>query len=146
MIILLRTLFEANSSIKVIEYIKQQIIDLYKQLTTCDMITNNVFFNIIMSQPIYVDIDETMKIRGVITILIERKIIHNGGYVCHIEDVVVDFKSRGKQIGSALMKYAIQHANEQKCYKIILDCHPNMEGFYQTFGFEANNFKMSLYL
>ncbi len=146
MIILLRTLFEENSSIKIIEYIKQQLIDLYKQLTTCEMIPTNVFFNIIMSQPIYVDIDETMKIRGAITILIERKIIHNGGYVCHIEDVVVDFKSRGKQIGSALMKYAIQHAKDQKCYKIILDCDPNVERFYQTLGFEAKNFQMSLYL
>ena len=146
MIILLRTLFEENSSMMVIEYIKEQLVDLYKQLTTCEMIPTNVFFNIIMSQPIYVDIDEKMKIKGAITILIERKIIHNGGYVCHIEDLVVDRKSRGKHIGSGLMKYAIQHAKEHKCYKIILDCNPNVERFYETLGFEANNLQMSLYL
>lgn len=146
MIILLRNLFEEKSSMMEIDYIKQQLIDLYKQLTTCEMISNKLFLKIITNQPIYVDIDEKMKIRGVVTILIERKIIHNGGYVCHIEDLVVDHDSRGKNVGSMLMKYAIQHAKNNDCYKVILDCDTNVKGFYETLGFESKNIQMSLYL
>ena len=145
MIILLRTLFEQNQSNMLIEYIMEQMVQLYKQLTSCERLKTNVFFHIVMTQPIFVEIDEKNKIKGAITILLEQKIIHNGGYVCHIEDLVVDKEYRGQNIGKKLVQYAIQHAKDHNCYKTILNCDVDLEPFYGSLGFEAKNLQMSLY-
>ena len=71
--------------------------------------------------------------------------IHNGEYVGHIEDVVVDEMYRSLKIGKQLMKHVIQYAKEKQCYKVILNCKDNVEGFYKKLGFTCKNKEMSLY-
>ena len=88
---------------------------------------------------------ESKKIIGTITVLIEKKLIHNLGSVCHIEDVVVDTSIRNKGLGKLLINKAIEISNERKCYKTILDCEAKNEGFYEKCNFVKKGSQMALY-
>jgi glucosamine-phosphate N-acetyltransferase len=87
----------------------------------------------------------TNKIVGTVTILIEQKLIHNFGKVCHIEDVVVDTEVRGQNIGKKLVQKACEIASEYQCYKTILDCDPKNDVFYEKCGFVKKGSQMALY-
>ena len=76
------------------------------------------------------------KVVGATTLLIEQKFIHNGGLVGHIEDVVVDKNHQGQKIGEKIMKFLLDIANEQGCYKTILDCTDDVKLFYEKMGFK----------
>ena len=76
------------------------------------------------------------KIVGTTTLLIEQKFIHNGGLVGHIEDVVVDKNHQGQKIGEKIMKFLLEIANNQGCYKTILDCTEDVKPFYEKLGFK----------
>ena len=83
---------------------------------------------------------------GTITVLIEGKIIHNMGLVCHIEDVVVNDKFRGFGIGKILLETALNYAISEKCYKTILDCSEENVGFYAKNGlFTVKGKQMAVY-
>ena len=76
------------------------------------------------------------KIVGSTTLLIEPKFIHKGGVVGHIEDVVIDKKFQGQKIGEKIMKYLLEFAKNQGCYKTILDCTDDVKPFYEKLGFK----------
>lgn len=76
------------------------------------------------------------KVVGATTLLIEQKFIHNGGLVGHIEDVVVDKNYQGQKIGEKIMKYLLDIAKKQGCYKTILDCTEDVKQFYEKLGFK----------
>ena len=76
------------------------------------------------------------KVVGSTTLLIEQKFIHNGGLVGHIEDVVVDKNFQGQKIGEKIMKYLLEIAKKQGCYKTILDCTEEVKPFYEKLGFK----------
>ncbi|KEQ56334.1 glucosamine-phosphate N-acetyltransferase protein [Marine Group I thaumarchaeote SCGC AAA799-E16] len=76
------------------------------------------------------------KVVGSTTLLIEQKFIHNGGRVGHIEDVVVDKNFQGQKIGEKIMKYLLEIAKKQGCYKTILDCTDDVKPFYEKLGFK----------
>ena len=78
---------------------------------------------------------ENDKIVGGITLIIEQKIIHNGGKVGHIEDFVVLDEYRNKGIGSLLYNYVKILCEQNKCYKMILDCDQLIENYYIKKGF-----------
>ncbi|MBS3923123.1 MAG: GNAT family N-acetyltransferase [Nitrosarchaeum sp.] len=78
------------------------------------------------------------KVVGATTLLIETKFIHNGGKVGHIEDVVVDKKHQKKGIGEKMITYLLRYAEEQGCYKTILDCADDVKPFYEKIGFKHN--------
>ena len=82
---------------------------------------------------------------GTITLLIEDKIIHNMGKVAHIEDLVVDPKYRGANLGKTLIKKITEIAKNAKCYKIILDCSENNEEFYIKCKFKQKGLQMAHY-
>jgi glucosamine-phosphate N-acetyltransferase len=111
--------------------------------------TNRHYFNTILDnldpikQHIFVAVEEE-KVIGTASILIEQKIIHNGGFVGHIEDVVVHKDHQGKRIGSLLIDKCIDVAKSFNCYKIILDCSPSNVKFYQKNGFKENSICMRL--
>jgi glucosamine-phosphate N-acetyltransferase len=83
---------------------------------------------------------------GTITMVIEPKLIHNMGLVCHIEDVVVDSKFRGLGLSKLLIDKSIELATKNGCYKIILDCSDLNKPIYEKRGFVNNGNLMSLYL
>ena len=72
---------------------------------------------------------------GAITLLVERKIIHEGGLVGHIEDVAVKKGCEGRGIGKRLVLRALKEAQGHGCYKVILDCSEDKVSFYEKCGF-----------
>ena len=84
---------------------------------------------------IHVAIDDK-KIIGTTTLFIEQKLIHNGGLVGHIEDVVVRKDYEGKGIGIKLVTSMLERAKEKNCYKTILDCKDDVKKFYERIGFK----------
>jgi len=83
------------------------------------------------------------KIIGATTLLIEPKFIHKGGFVGHIEDVVVSKEFQGQKIGEKIIKYVLKVAEKHNCYKTILDCSDNVKQFYEKMGFKyhSNEFR-----
>jgi glucosamine-phosphate N-acetyltransferase len=78
------------------------------------------------------------------TILIEYKLIHNFSTVAHIEDVIVDSKYRGMQLGHQLICALIEVAKDNKCYKVILNCNITNIKFYNKLGFYEKEKQMRL--
>jgi len=82
------------------------------------------------------------KIVGTTTLLIEKKFIHDGGLVGHIEDVVVSKDYQGKNIGKKLLLASLDHAKKIGCYKTILDCTDDLIPFYEKIGFKKHSSSM----
>jgi glucosamine-phosphate N-acetyltransferase len=83
------------------------------------------------------------KIIGATTLLIEPKFIHKGGFVGHIEDVVVSKEFQGQKVGEKIIKYVLKVAEKHNCYKTILDCSDDVKQFYEKMGFKyhSNEFR-----
>jgi glucosamine-phosphate N-acetyltransferase len=84
-----------------------------------------------------------VKIVGSGTIIIEPKIIHNGKCVGHIEDVVVHPNYRNQGIAQTILDKLVDYSKKE-CYKVILNCTPNLEQFYNYAGFEKKCIQMAL--
>ena len=82
------------------------------------------------------------KIVGSTTLLIEQKFIHEGGFVGHIEDVVVNKEFEGQGIGMKLVLSLLDVAKERKCYKTILNCENKLIPFYEKIGFKQKSTEM----
>ncbi len=82
---------------------------------------------------------EGNRVVGATTLLIEQKFIHDGGKVGHIEDVVVSKNVQGRGIGEKIIKFVLDYAKSQGCYKTILDCDDEVKPFYEKIGFEAHS-------
>jgi glucosamine-phosphate N-acetyltransferase len=139
MVLLIRKILEKD-------YYKNYL-NLISQLTDQDInCTYKQFINHlknIKSQIYVIEIED--KIIASITLLFEKKFIHNLSKVCHIEDVIVDKDYHKKGIGTKLINFSINKAKEEECYKIILNCKDKLYNFYNKFGFKNKNLEMSLY-
>ena len=124
------------------------IINLLGQLTYTPAISDTDFKGIVNSLPdnieIFVYTIDEIPI-GMATILVEQKIIHGGKCVGHIEDVVVDKQHRGKGIAKTLLQHCIAYGKNNNCYKVILDCGPDMISYYENCGFSSKNIGMAHY-
>ena len=87
---------------------------------------------------IHVAIDDK-KVVGTTTLFIEQKLIHDGGFVGHIEDVVVRKDYEGKGVGIRLVTSMLERAKEKNCYKTILDCKDDVKKFYERIGFKTES-------
>jgi len=76
---------------------------------------------------------------GTASLLLERKFLHRGGLVGHIEDVAVhrDFRLRGT--GTAVVGHVTEEARKLGCYKVILDCFEHLVPFYARLGYRPHN-------
>ena len=134
------------------EIIEQYIL-LLSQLTQTPLLSKEVFMNnlykITTMGVIYVCYHKTSEnkiyIVGSGTIIFEPKIIRSGKSVGHIEDIVVDEKCRSMGISKRIMETLFAFANENNCYKVILDCNPRLSDFYEKLGFEKHGIQMSKY-
>ena len=122
-----------------------EILDLLNQLTDTPKYDKFHFESIIYSLKnnhfIYLYLIEN-KVVGMITLIIEKKLIHNGKCVGHIEDLVIHDNYRNKGIARELLNYVINKCNENNCYKIILDCAEDYIKFYEKFNFKKSGFQM----
>ena len=84
------------------------------------------------------------KIIGTGSVLIEQKFLRGGGKVGHIEDIVVDNRSREKGVGKTIIDFLVEIAKERGCYKVILSCSNENVPFYIKCGFRLTENEMRL--
>lgn len=125
-----------------------QVCKLLSQLTTLGNGTYEDYIEYIMSfnnnKSTYLMKDGD-NIVGIGTLLIEKKIIHGFKSVGHIEDIVVDIKYRGRKYGKHIINYLLDTARSKSCYKVILDCSSENQGFYEACGFSNKGVCMGYY-
>lgn len=128
-----------------------QITQLYSNFSSFDfrLFDYNKLQNIIKNLPnnhlILFYLDSNDNIIAGITLIIEQKLIHNGKCVGHIEDFVVLKEYRNKGYGEHLLNHAKIICEQNNCYKIILDCSPLLESYYDKKGFTKKGSYMALY-
>ena len=87
--------------------------------------------------------NENIKLIGAGTIIIEPKIIHGGKSVGHIEDVIIHPNYRNQGIAQTILNKLVEYSKKD-CYKVILNCNPAMETFYNKAGFEKKCIQMAI--
>ena len=123
-------------------------LQLLSQLTQVGHITPEEFSNIlakIHSQIWVFEDSHANKIVASASIFLEQKIIHGGGIVAHLEDVVVDQSYRGNQLGQKLIANIVDIAKNSGAYKIIADCKAELLSFYSKNGFEKRGEQIAIY-
>ena len=129
MILSTKELFLPDITMELYSYYKEQLINLYDQLSpnkNLKIMKDNSFVDFLNRSRVFFYVSVKMEILGAITVLYEKKVIHNGGIVAHIEDFVVHNDHRSKGIGKELMKHAIDDCKKNKAYKVILDCKEDL--------------------
>lgn len=104
------------------------------------------FINNLSNKHIIIVIEDNNKIIGTGTLLIENKIIHNMGFVGHVEDIIIHNNYRKLGLGKKLIDELINISIQSSCYKIILDCNEKNVNFYQNSGFTQKEIQMVKYL
>jgi glucosamine-phosphate N-acetyltransferase len=139
------------SNIKIREIIEEDIengflesLDSLRKASDLDKeVAKGIVRKIISDQNHIIHVAENNgKIIGSTTLLIEQKFIHNGGYVGHIEDVVVSKEFEGRGVGIKLVKSLLEIASVRNCYKTILDCKNELIPFYEKIGFKQESNQM----
>jgi GNAT superfamily N-acetyltransferase len=95
---------------------------------------------------IYVAVSDT-RIVGTFTLLIMDNLGHLGTPSAILEDVAVDPTLHGRGIGKEMMRYAIQLANENGCYKAVLSSNLRRERahvFYESLDFERHGYSFRI--
>ena len=124
-----------------------QIIDLLIHLNKDTRITKSKFLEFFKqlgeNHQVYV-LEEEGILKACGTLLIEYKIIHNGGKVGHIEDIVVASKYQKQGYGGKIIDFLVEIANKI-CYKVILNCDNKTSYFYKKYGFSEKGKEMAIY-
>lgn len=123
-------------------------LQLLSQLTQVGHISPEEFTKIlakIQSQIWVFEDTAANKIVASASIFLEQKIIHDGGIVAHLEDVVVDQSYRGNKLGQKLIANIVEKARESGAYKIIADCKTELLSFYSKNGFEKKGEQIAIY-
>ena len=90
-------------------------------------------------------IEEDGKLIGTGTLLYEYKFIRDISKCAHIEDICILKDYRGKNYGTILIDHLIDEAQNNNCYKIILNCDSELEKFYAKSGLIKSGIQMGLY-
>ena len=124
------------------------IFNLLNELTDSLVLEENAYLEIINnltdSHKMFVCIYNITIPIGIITLLIEQKLIHGGAKIGHIEDLVVQKNFRHLKIGKKLLEHCIDYATHQECYKIILNCHESLENYYTFNHFHKSGIQMRI--
>ena len=90
--------------------------------------------NMVKDQYIYVA-EYRGRIVATANVSIVHKLIHCGGKVGKIEELVVDDKMQGRGVGSQFLTFLVEQIRLQGCYKACLDCLNELVPFYRHNGF-----------
>ena len=127
------------------------IFDILNQLAVTPVLSQEAYLKIINnltdSHKIFVCNKNDNKISipiGIITLLIEQKLIHGGLKIAHIEDLVVEKNFRRLNIGKKLLEHCIDYARVRRCYKVILDCSESLENYYRFNHFHKSGIQMRI--
>jgi glucosamine-phosphate N-acetyltransferase len=87
--------------------------------------------------------DTTKKlVVGTGAVVVEKKFIRELGSVGHIEDIAVAEDQQGKKLGLRIIQALDLLAKSIGCYKCILDCSEQNEGFYVKCGYKRAGVQM----
>ena len=131
---------------------KKNYLNLLEQLTTVnkELIDETVFSSFLNTLDPERKVVFVMEKDGIIvangTLIIEKKLIHGGCKLCHIEDIVVDKTTRGMGLGKKLISFLIDYAKKKNCYKVTLDCNIKNKIFYEKCDLKCNGCQMVKYL
>ena len=121
---------------------------LLQQLTSAPVLDKQGYLELIQklskNQYIFVMTNNDKPI-GMISLLIEQKLIHGGGRVGHIEDLIVDKAHQHKGYATKLIQHTISVAKLPQCYKCILNCTDQVKPLYDKNGFTKKTNGMSIY-
>lgn len=78
------------------------------------------------------------------TLLVEHKVIHECGRVGHIEDIAVSEQEQGRKLGQHMIGELTRIAQQQGCYKVLLDCAPKNVAFYEKCGYKDAGVSMRI--
>lgn len=129
-------------SLKDILQYKRVYFEILSNLTQAPMIESNDIAEIYTKATLQWShfigcFDSSWDLVGLATLLIEQKFIREWGKVWHIEDVVTRKGYEGRGVGSTIIQACLKLAEEQQCYKVILDCNESNIPFYEKNGFKV---------
>lgn len=87
---------------------------------------------------------ETSRVVATAKALIECKMHNRLAVMGHVEDVVVDPKYRGRGLGRRMVQHAFEYCVQRGCYKTVLVCREDLQGFYEGCGAERRGLLMCL--
>ena len=108
-------------------------LDLLSQLTEVGNVSFDefkFFYENLNKNHLVLVIEKDNKIVSTGTLLIENKLIHNCKKVGHIEDIVTHKEYRGQKLASKLISSLKNTAQQNGCYKVILNCSEKNKNFY----------------
>lgn len=105
----------------------------------------NFITNILGTNHVILVIEENDKLIGTGTLLIEEKMTYGGCKMGHIENIFIDEKLRGKNLGYKLINELITLA-KKSCYRIELNCNEDLIKFYEKNNFYKHQIAMCLYI
>ena len=88
---------------------------------------------------------EIYSLLGTGTLLIEPKLTYGGCKMGHIENILIDEKYRGKGYGENLVNKLLEISKNEKCYRVDLNCTPELNRFYKKMNFKKKYICMNLY-
>lgn len=106
-----------------------------------ELVTHWSKYSEIYHPKVIVDSENNVVATGML--LVEQKLIHGCGKVGHIEDIAVAKSQQGKKLGNLLIEYLSKLAEDEGCYKVILDCSRTNVGFYEKCGYKDAGVEMS---
>jgi len=163
----LQTLTATENSVPATKIVKSVFAPIMRDMHLEDLTTG--FHNVLSQLRMYsikpADAQRIFKerqFRGVCTIVLMQP-QHDGTELCigtasmvfvkkfygqcgFLVGVVVDKAYRNKAYGLALVNYLIKIASSKGCYKVILNCDPELEGFYRKLQFQTTYSGMKLIL
>ena len=89
--------------------------------------------------------DSSDNLIGTGTLLIEQKLTYGGCKMGHIENILIQEDVRGKGYGERIVKNLLEVARTEGCYRVDLNCHPELENFYRKNGFDRGSVSMNVY-
>lgn len=127
------------------------LFEVLSQLTSAPTIPASRFRELVEAQrrggvqQTIVAVNHGGSIVGTGSVLLEPKFIRGGAPCAHIEDIVVDSKARGQNVGKEIIERLIEFAKDRGCYKVILDCAEGNVPFYEKCGLTKKECQMALY-
>lgn len=91
--------------------------------------------------------EEAGAVLGTFALLVMDNLAHGGAPAGVVENVVVDEARRGRGVGRAMLRFAMDRCAEAGCYKLVLSSNVRRKGahrFYQGLGFVQHGLSFSV--
>jgi GNAT superfamily N-acetyltransferase len=92
-------------------------------------------------------VEQDHEIVGSFALLVMDNLGHLGAPSGIVEDVVVAPARQGAGIGVAMMRFALEHCRQRRCYKLVLSSNAKRvraHAFYESLGFERHGYSFRI--